>query len=288
MDYSLGNLVAHICWVVAKTAVPGWEDIRRTVTGHTFYYIHSGKGVFTSEKSEIIAEGGTLFYLCPGVSLSMKSSDSNPLRMTMLLFDCASLQIDGNRWQQPVPVERLRLPFLMPLQPDRSGKICTLFKEAERNWVPGDPGHEAQVKSVWYRLIQEIHAAVEPGTCVEGEKELSEALKQIKESLDEGFATELRITELQKQYGFSSAYLRRMFTACYGYSPKEYLERLRNEHATRRLQYTGDSISDVARACGYPDVYQFSKAFKKRNGLSPTEYRRTNEFRYMVRDIVGS
>lgn len=219
-------------------------------------------------------EGGDLFYLWPGLPLSMKSSDSNPLRMTMLLFDCASLQIGENGWQQPVPVERLRLPFLIQLQPDRSGKISTLFKEAERKWVPGDPGHEAQVKSIWYRLVQEIHEAVEAGAGVEGAKKLSDTLRQIKESLDEGFATDLRITELQKQYGFSSAYLRRTFAACYGYSPKEYLERLRNEHATRRLLYTGDSISDIARACGYPDVYQFSKAFKKRNGVSPTDYRR--------------
>ena len=55
---------------------------------------------------------------------------------------------------------------------------------------------------------------------------------------------------------------------------QEYLDRLRNEHAVRRLQYTGDSVTDIARVCGYQDVYQFSKAFKKRNGLSPTEYRR--------------
>lgn len=279
MDYSLGHLVAHIRWVVAKTEEPGWEDIRRTLTGQTFYYIHSGTGIFNYEGSDIAVEEGTLFYLWPGLSLSMKSSQGNPLRMTMLLFDCAFLQWNGGGWQQPVPVERLQLPFLIPLTPERSGRISSLFLEAERKWVPGDPGHEAQVKAAWYRLIHEIHEAVEVGASMEGTGKLSETLKQIKEYLDEGFATELRITELQKKYGFSSAYLRRTFAASYGYSPKEYLERLRNEHATRRLLYTGDTISDVAQACGYPDVYQFSKAFKKRNGMSPTDYRKANELR---------
>ncbi|UUZ80493.1 helix-turn-helix transcriptional regulator [Paenibacillus sp. P26] len=70
------------------------------------------------------------------------------------------------------------------------------------------------------------------------------------------------------------AYIRRTFAARYGCSPKEYLDQLRNEHAVRRILHTGDSITDIARACGYQDVYQFSKAFKKRNSLSPTEYRR--------------
>lgn len=274
MDYSLGHLAVHIRWVVAKTAVPGWEDFRRTLSVQALYYIHSGQGIFTCEGRDNAVEGGMLFYLWPGLPLVMKSSDSNPLRMTMLLFDCASVQMEEDRWLPLVPVDRLRLHFQVPLQPDRSGKISTLFKEAERKWVPGDPGHEAQVKSIWYRLVQEIHEAAEVGVLVEGIPQLSETLRRMKECLDEEFATALRVTELETQYGFSSAYIRRAFAACYGYSPKEYLERLRNEHATRRLLYTGDSVSDIARACGYPDVYQFSKAFKKRNGLSPSDYRK--------------
>ncbi|UUZ80494.1 hypothetical protein LJK88_37340 [Paenibacillus sp. P26] len=58
MDYSQGDLVSHIHWVLAKPAVPGWEDIRRTVSGHTFYFIYSGKGVFIREEGEQIVEGG--------------------------------------------------------------------------------------------------------------------------------------------------------------------------------------------------------------------------------------
>ncbi|AFH61154.1 helix-turn-helix transcriptional regulator [Paenibacillus caseinilyticus] len=100
------------------------------------------------------------------------------------------------------------------------------------------------------------------------------ALRRFKEKLDTGFAAEFRITELAEQTGFSAVYLRRTFAARYGCSPKEYLDQLRNEHAVRRLRFTDDSITDIARACGYSDVYQFSKAFKKRNGFSPTEYRR--------------
>ena len=46
MDYSQGELVSHIHWVLAKPAVPGWEDIRQTISGHTFYYIYSGKGEY--------------------------------------------------------------------------------------------------------------------------------------------------------------------------------------------------------------------------------------------------
>lgn len=268
-------MVAHIHWVLAKPAVPGWEDIRRNVNGHTFYYIHSGKGVFRREDGEEFVEGGTVAYLPPGMPLYMKSSDTQPLRMAMLLFDCASLRREGDGWERPEPVERLRLPFLMPLRKDRIGRVGLLFQEAESEWVPGDPGREARVLSVWYRLIQELHEAAESERREsEGiDQGLAEALRRFKDHLDRGFASELRIAELMEQSGFSPAYMRRTFAARYGCGPKEYLDRLRNEHALRRLRFTGDSVTEIARACGYQDVYPFSKAFKKRNGISPTEYR---------------
>ncbi|GIO92292.1 MULTISPECIES: AraC family transcriptional regulator [Paenibacillus] len=275
MEYALGNMVVHIHWVLAKPALPGWEDIRQTVSGHTFYYIYSGKGIFRSEEGDVEVEGGTLVYLWPRLPLHMKSSETHPLRMTMLLFDCASLRKNENGWDAPEPIERLRLPFLLPLQSERMGKIGELFREAEREWVPGDLVREARVKSVWYRLLQEVHEAAEAGGRNHGEEGITAALRRFKEKLDTGFATEFRITELAEQTGFSPVYIRRSFAARYGCSPKEYLDQLRNEHALRQLRFTGDSVTDIARACGYTDVYQFSKTFKKRNGLSPSEYRRT-------------
>ncbi|KAF6655203.1 AraC family transcriptional regulator [Paenibacillus polymyxa] len=274
MDYALGNMVVHIHWVLAKPPLPGWEDIRQTVSGHTFYYIYSGKGTFRCEEKDIEVGGGTLVYLWPGLPLYMKSSDAHPLRMTMLLFDCASLMKNENKWGTPKPIEQLRLPFLMPLQSERAGRIGGQFREAEREWVPGDLVQEARVKSVWYRLVQEVHEAAEAGGRHNDGDGIVEALRKFKEKLDTGFATELRITELAEQTGFSPVYLRRTFASRYGCSPKEYLNHLRNEHAVRRLRFTSDSVTDIARACGYSDVYQFSKTFKKRNGLPPIEYRR--------------
>lgn len=89
--------------------------------------------------------GGSLVYLWPGLPLYMKSSEAHPLRMTMLLFDCASLVKNENEWSAPEPIERLRLPFLLPLQSELTGEMGELFREAEKEWVPGDLVREAQV-----------------------------------------------------------------------------------------------------------------------------------------------
>jgi len=275
MISSLGSLVVHIDWILAKPAIPSWEDIRQTTSGHTFYYIYSGKGVFYSEGEEYEVEGNTLVYLWPGLRLYMKSSEAQPLRMTMLLFDCASLIKSEHGWQDPPKtVERLNLPFLTPLQHDQAGVISSLFQQLEREWVPGDPMQEVKTKSDWYRLIAEIHEVIHDRKVRNNEKGIAEVVRWFKSMLDENFVSDFKITKLAQQSGFSPVYLRRSFSARYGCSPKEYLENLRNEHAMLRLKHTGDSISQIAIDCGHSDVYQFSKMFKKRNGISPTEYRK--------------
>ena len=38
------------------------------------------------------------------------------------------------------------------------------------------------------------------------------------------------------------------------------------------LKSDHESISDIAYSLGYADIYDFSRAFKKRVGMSPTEY----------------
>lgn len=283
MNYSLGNIAAHIHWVLSKPALPGWEDIRQTVTGHTFYYIHSGRGIFRNEDEVREVEEGMVVYLWPGLPLHMRSSHDQPIRMTMLLFDCVSLQLADHGWLGPDPIGRLKLPFILPLKGERMRKISMLFEEAEREWVPGDHLREARVKAIWSQLVLELHEAAEAGREEEDVPNLTLALQTFKERLETGFTSNIRIEELAREIGFSPAYVRRAYRARYGCSPKEYLDQLRNEHALRRLRFTGDTVTEIAKTCGYQDVYQFSKAFKKHNGMSPTEYRMAHSAKYTTK-----
>ena len=63
----------------------------------------------------------------------------------------------------------------------------------------------------------------------------------------------------------------RSFRKYLGVSPKEYLTNYRLNIAASLLS-TGTAVKEVALACGYMDIYSFSKAFKKRFGCSPSTY----------------
>lgn len=91
----------------------------------------------------------------------------------------------------------------------------------------------------------------------------------------ERFADRLRVTDLATAAGMSSDRLERTMRRVLNISPKQYIVRLRTEHAARLLATTERSVAEIAAHCGYYDQSQLTRQFRDHVGLSPTEYRRS-------------
>ena len=81
--------------------------------------------------------------------------------------------------------------------------------------------------------------------------------------------TAQRIAELLH---LNRSYLSVLFKKRMGLGVAEYLAQYRMKRAVELLTVKDKSITVTALSVGYPDVYTFSKAFKKRFGLSPRAY----------------
>jgi AraC-like DNA-binding protein len=75
----------------------------------------------------------------------------------------------------------------------------------------------------------------------------------------------------------SAPHLCRLMKAQTGLSPMRYLEEIRMKRASDLLQRTGLDIKRVSYTVGYRDQLYFSRVFRKRMGLSPSEYRRKRQ-----------
>jgi transcriptional regulator GlxA family with amidase domain len=82
------------------------------------------------------------------------------------------------------------------------------------------------------------------------------------------------IATLADRVGLSPRHFARVFHHEVGMPPAEYVERTRVE-AARRLLETGNSAPKrVAADCGYADVNGLRRAFVRRLGVTPADYRR--------------
>jgi AraC-like DNA-binding protein len=83
----------------------------------------------------------------------------------------------------------------------------------------------------------------------------------------------LKITDVADVIGISRSYLTSIFKKELKVSPQEFLMNFRMEKAAQLLEVTKSPVNIIAAEVGYSDSLSFSKAFKRRYGMSPTDYR---------------
>ena len=59
-------------------------------------------------------------------------------------------------------------------------------------------------------------------------------------------------------------------------TPQEFIIRYRLTKAADMMKLTNDPIGEIAAKCGYQNQLHFSRAFKKRYGVPPREWRAQN------------
>ena len=68
-----------------------------------------------------------------------------------------------------------------------------------------------------------------------------------------------------------------LFTKNVGMPPQKHLTNVRIKNAKRMLIETNRSVADIAERCGFSDAMYFSRVFKKKTALSPSEFRKVYE-----------
>lgn len=84
---------------------------------------------------------------------------------------------------------------------------------------------------------------------------------------------DVSLATLAAETGLSPFHLHRLFVDVAGETPKAYTQRLRLSRAGVLLLTTSQSVLDIALDCGFQSHEVFSRAFRKRFGMTPTAYR---------------
>jgi transcriptional regulator GlxA family with amidase domain len=79
---------------------------------------------------------------------------------------------------------------------------------------------------------------------------------------------------MAERVGMSPRHFARIFRHEVGMTPAEFVETMRVEAARRLLEEGHEAPKRVATRCGYADANGLRRAFMRRVGVTPAEYRK--------------
>lgn len=113
-------------------------------------------------------------------------------------------------------------------------------------------------------------------------------LSSVIQYIDDHLAQDLTVTELSEVVHHHPNYFIRFFKNHLGMTPMAFVYERRLEKAKQLLVASELTIGEIAHATGFHDIFHFSKAFKHKIGVAPSEFRSwpraTPEFPTKVRE----
>ncbi len=159
------------------------------------------------------------------------------------------------------------------------GRILELRRES----IARDMGYEiriyADLISLIGTLVRECGQPDADGLSSErGFARIEEAMSY----MDRHISDKLTLEELAGVAGYSRNYFCALFTKLNGLSPWDYIMIKRINMSKELLEYTDDSVTEIALRCGYQTISIFNRHFKRLVGSTPTAYARTHKNRNIV------
>jgi AraC-like DNA-binding protein len=101
----------------------------------------------------------------------------------------------------------------------------------------------------------------------------SRRVQKVKNYINKNYKEELRLEDIASVAGMSPSSFSRFFKLHTGKTLSEYIIDLRLGYATRNLVDTMMSVAEISFDCGFNNLSNFNRIFKKKMNCSPSEYR---------------
>lgn len=149
---------------------------------------------------------------------------------------------------------------------------CEIIKTARER----KPYYELKLASLVTNLFYEMSVCGTGSTLPKEGKRSShrrETITVLIEKIEKNYCEKITLAELADIAGVNEKYLCRFFKEFTGYTPTDYINRLRVERACYEMRVNHRNVTEAAYECGFNEISYFSKCFKKYKGVSPGKYR---------------
>ncbi len=240
-------------------------------------FIMSGRGKYRLDDKICEVAEGDLLILNPGIrhqSLLIEGNETPSLEFFIAASDFHIVDLPRNCL--PLPEEGCILHTSGELR-QRISRICTAMDVENAAYRQGSYYMmKAYLVQLMLLIIRERYESEEKSAVYAFETASKKyVVEQILNYFEDHYSERISLDQIAENMYLSPFYISKIFKSETGETPIRHLIDIRLSKAKELLEsgWAG-SIQEVAASVGYDDAYHFSKLFKKRYGLSPSQVKR--------------
>lgn len=240
-------------------------------------FVFSGCGRYRVDGHIYDVSEGDLIIMNPGVKHQVLLIEGNETPTTDFFAAVTDFQLKN------LPPNSLPLPEGQPVlhtSGDLRQKVLRICSAMDAENAVYKQGRYYMLKAYMIQLllliIREQYEPVErTGGCAFESVNRKYVVEQILNYFEEHYNEKISLDRIAENMYLSSFYVSKIFKKETGDTPIRHLINIRLEKAYELLQngWNG-SIQEAAASVGYDDAYHFSKLFKKKFGVSPSQVKR--------------
>ncbi len=251
---------------------PGYDGSMKSepLMDHDLHLAYRGHGAIVIGGCRYIMEIGDVVTVFPGESFHVEVEGERPFSRYFIHFDFTGDKTES--LQAPVLEDDIPWPRHVRLMSDsRARDLCADIVLRVQNYAASDVSHI--IAAGHMQALLGIVAENYTGKHTDEGDTYSKCRKNILQSerfIHANYRNNL--TVIAGAVGLSVDYFGRAFKALFGRTPLDYLTNHRLSEAKRLMVETDLSISEIARRTGYDDIHYFSYIFKRREGITPSQF----------------
>jgi iron complex transport system substrate-binding protein len=216
---------------------------------------------------EIRLNSGSIVCVSPNLNLWADYGYEQKHHILWLGFHLSSVERRHPQWKLSQVFNRIHSAHgLMHLE----GYFLQVIYEATTPAIHQAEGLQAALDLLLLQVVRGIMEVKKTPSLVAGHPAISKALG----ILNTRFRETWTLDRLAREVCLSQSRLAELFNGEVGYPVHRFLNKVRVRHAERLLTHSDLPIGDIALECGFPNIQQFSRVFKKVNGQVPIKFRR--------------
>ena len=225
-----------------------------------FFYVVSGSIVFNHNTDRYLkASAGDLLYLPANITYTSFWEEN--LKSEYISFNCNLFDTDNE--------EILLSDDILLLCNDKNNRYYDFFQKMHETYYLGAANWEMILKSYFYSFLAELISHITYNELKNSS--LPSIIYKGVTVLENSYMSNISIRELAKICEVSETTFRRNFIKLKGMSPIAYRNDLRLKHAYNFLISGLYNVSEVMEMVGFNEAPYFSRSFKKKFGITPTE-----------------